>query len=99
MSGIVWLLEKNKDIVKPAIINFLRRRKEDLRRTLSDVEQKLSEFREKYGDFREFESTLPNDFNSHEVWFEWKELIGMREEILKELEEIDRAIKEITQRV
>ena len=99
MSNIVRIFEKNKEIVKPAIINFLRRRKEELRRMLDDVEQKLSEFREKYGDLREFESTLPNDFNSHEVWFEWKKLVRMREEILRELEEIDRAIKEIITRI
>jgi len=99
MSSIVQVFERNREVVKPAIINFLRRRKEELRRILDDVEEKLSRFREKYGDFREFESTLPNDFKSHEVWFKWKELIRVREEILKELGEIDRAIKEITEGV
>ncbi len=70
MSGMVRLLDRNKEIVKPAIINFLKRRKGDLRHMLSDVEQKLNELRKKYGDFRVFKSAHPNDFNSYKVWFE-----------------------------
>jgi len=59
------------------------------------VEQRLDELRAKYGEFGGFESGLPDDFSSHEVWFEWRSLIRMREAIIEELKDIDKAAREI----
>jgi len=93
------VLRRNKKMLKPAILNFLRRKKEELKKRLAEIDEKLNQFRSKYGDIEQFSTKLPDDFQSHEIWFEWKSLIELRDAINKELVEIDRAIKEVVEEI
>ena len=95
MSSLLAVIKKNKDLIKPALIDFLRKRKAELLRELKDIEAKIREYEDKWGDFEEFEKKLPEDFESHETWFKWKALLRLRKEIAEEIKNIDRALEEI----
>ncbi len=94
-SSLLAVIKKNKDLIRPALIDFLRKRKAELLRELRDIEAKIREYEDKWGDFEEFEEKLSEGFESHETWFEWKALLRLHKEISEEIENIDRALEEI----
>ncbi len=95
MSTLERIIRKNKELFLSVAIKFLHERKNRILKELSDIERKIKEFERKYGCFESFSSSLPNDFEYHEIWFEWKSLLELKKELEKELKDIEDATKEI----
>lgn len=95
MSALDGLIKKHKELFRSVALRFLKERKKAILRELSDIEEKLKKFEAKYGNFEDFSSSLPDDFSSHEIWFEWKSLIELKRELEDELKDIENATKEV----
>lgn len=99
-SVIERLIVKNRVLFKAALFEVIAKRREQLLHELEEVEKKIKEFEEKYGvKFEDFEENLPDNFEAHEVWMDWKSLVETRKAIEKELNEIDEVRRELTEEI
>ena len=95
MVSMEEIIRKDKKLYKSILIRFLRERKLSILRELEEVRRKIRSFELKHGDFEEFSKSLPDDFESHEIWFEWKSLIELEKELERKLADVEKAIREV----
>ena len=101
MSSVIEkFLVRNRVLFKATLFEVIAKRREQLLHELEEVEKKIKEFEEKYGvRFEDFEKNLPDNFEAHEVWMDWKSLVETRKAIEEELNEIDEVRRGLTEEI
>ena len=101
MSSVIEkFIVRNRVLFKAALFEVIAKRCEQLLHELEEVEKKIKEFEEKYGvKFEDFEENLPDNFEAHEVWMDWKSLVETRKAIEEELNEIDEVRRGLTEEI
>jgi len=101
MSSVIEkFIVRNRVLFKAALFEVIAKRCEQLLHELEEVEKKIKEFEEKYGvKFEDFEKNLPDSFEAHEIWMDWKSLVETRKAIEEELNEIDEVRRGLTEEI
>jgi len=101
MSSVIEkFLVRNRVLFKATLFEVIAKRREQLLHELEEVEKKIKEFEEKYGvRFEDFEKNLPDNFEAHEIWMDWKSLVETRKAIEEELNEIDEVRRGLTEEI
>ena len=87
--------KRNKELFRSIIIKFLKEERRGIQKELSEINRKIEAFEKNHGNFDTFSCSMQNNFDAHEIWFEWKSLIELRKELQKELKEIEETAREI----
>ena len=101
MSSVIEkFIVRNRVLFKAALFEVIAKRCEQLLHELEEVEKKIKEFEEKYGvKFEDFEKNLPDSFEAHEIWMDWKSLVETRKAVEEELNEIEEVRRELTEEI
>ena len=87
--SVATINEKNQGVLESSAVTQLNEIKKRIYRLEEEHKMKLEHF----------EKTMGDSFEEHEIWFEWKSLVELKENIEEELRELRKTLKEIIKEI